>query len=430
MTPQLFETPQKRWASNKYAGKAIIKVLEKIYNFSFSTKQLESIVKWWELWRSNPKDYTNWSQLLFEQQLKKIQVARVLTIEDLNKITQSSFYEKKHRVICLEALKKVKRLRTIYRLKIAPKLSIESELHYLENIPFGHKELGNLPKIFKIEKADLLLDFIHKKTQSLASTQLSTLYNNLFRQSWFKDYVSSGQIKTAERDYIKTLFEKYLAESTFLTEFEEKNTQINILYLEHAYQSLKEKLQVIAQDSLQKEIHIDYLKDILSRIAFHEIIIAFPVLQELHATAPTLFDFLNRDFGLPIFDFEDNQQLELLHNQLKTHTEFQFYQQQLLQFGLPILKKNKTLDFKKVYELLTFDLVVPFIGEGGKFRDYYAYGLVKLLELHFKTTLGFSDKLNENQTFYTYTSLKRVNAWKAFLIEKGLIMEVANRSFN
>ena len=79
--------------------------------------------------------------------------------------------------------------------------------------------------------------------------------------------------------------------------------------------------------------------------------------------------------------------------------------------------------------LLAYDLVVPFLGEGGKYRDYYTYGLVKLLELHFETTLGFHPKLNENQTFYTFNSYKRVEAWKVFLILEGYVKDIDKQSF-
>jgi len=79
--------------------------------------------------------------------------------------------------------------------------------------------------------------------------------------------------------------------------------------------------------------------------------------------------------------------------------------------------------------LLSYDLVVPFLGEGGKYRDYYTYGLVKLLELHFKTTLDFHPKLNENQTFYTFNSYKRVMAWRSFLLDKGMAVKGEGRPF-
>ena len=107
-----------------------------------------------------------------------------------------------------------------------------------------------------------------------------------------------------------------------------------------------------------------------------------------------------------------------IYSQLKSHTEYEFYEHTLTDFGLPILNKNGSLNFQKIVQLLEYDLVVPFIGDGGQYRDFYAFGLVKLLESHFKTTLGFHPKLNENQTFYTFNSNKRVVAWKAYL--KGL----------
>jgi hypothetical protein len=64
---------------------------------------------------------------------------------------------------------------------------------------------------------------------------------------------------------------------------------------------------------------------------------------------------------------------------------------------------------------------MPFVGSGGKKRDYYTYGLIKLLEMHFQTRLGFHEKLNENQTFYTFNASKRANSWMQYLVKNGWI---------
>lgn len=138
---------------------------------------------------------------------------------------------------------------------------------------------------------------------------------------------------------------------------------------------------------------------------------------------------MNRDFGLPIFDIPTEKDALKIMNRLSNSNELEFYEQTLLEFGLPIVKEPGQLDFEKIYELLSYDLVAPFLGEGGKYRDYYTYGLVKLLELHFKTTLDFHPKLNENQTFYTFNSYKRVTAWRKYLLDNGIVKASNARPF-
>ena len=57
---------------------------------------------------------------------------------------------------------------------------------------------------------------------------------------------------------------------------------------------------------------------------------------------------------------------------------------------------------------------------GGK-RDYYTYGIIKVLELHFDDRLGFHQKLNESQTFYDFSSSKRAAAWIQYLEQQSLV---------
>ncbi len=429
MIPQLFETPQRQWAANKHAGIALVKVLEKVYQFSFSSKRQESITRWWKLWNTIPENYADWSTYLFQQQLEKVRTKDKLSINDINSVAQSSFYKEEYRTLCLESLQKVDKSRTIYRLQIKPKISVKTELKYLADIDFSPRELGNLPKMFEVDDPKKLLAFLTKKSKDADNEAKSALYNTLFRQAWFINHITSGQISPEKCDAIKLVFYQYLSQSTFLTEYEEQNTQLNIVHLENAYLSLKEKLNRIAKDSLNDAIRYDYLNATLSRMEFPQIMVAFPILKDLQIANKNLFLFLNRDFGLPIFEVPTEEVAQNLLKQLNHSSEFEFYEQTLTAFGLAITKKSGALDFNKIYEILTYDLVVPFLGDGGKYRDYYTYGLVKLLELHFKTTLGFHPKLNENQTFYTFNSYNRVVAWRTYLVEKGLVENVDNQSF-
>lgn len=429
MVPQLFEVPQKQWTANKYAGIALLKVLEKVYQFSFETKNQESINRWWKLWNTIPDKYIEWSEFLFQQQLSQLRTADKLTINDINKITKSTYYQPKYRILCLENLHKIKKSRTIYRLEISPLLSTETEMKYMEAIDFSAKELANVPKMFVRDNPEKLLTFIQKKAAKSTIAAKSALYNSLFRQAWFLDHVTSGEIAPEKCNAIKFIFYQYLSKSTFLTEYEEQTTQLNIVHLENAFLSFKEKLIGISKDSLNEAIRYDYLDATLSKIEFPEILVAFSVLKDLQIADKNLFLFLNRDFGLPIFKVPTEKDAQRIMNRLSSNNEYEFYEQTLMEFGLPILNKSGTLDFEKIHELLSYDLVVPFLGEGGKYRDFYTYGLVKLLELHFKTTLDFHPKLNENQTFYTFNSYKRVIAWRQYLLDNGLAKKGKGNSF-
>jgi len=132
------------------------------------------------------------------------------------------------------------------------------------------------------------------------------------------------------------------------------------------------------------------------------------------------YDFLHKDFGLPIFDLEDPADRLTFATKHKQENEFDFYKYYLKNYGVDFLDEKEELDFNKIYDILSFDIVSPFVGSGGGKRDDYVYGIIKLLEIHFDTRLGFHEKLNEAQSFYTYTSSKRAKAWKTQLEKKNL----------
>ena len=176
-----------------------------------------------------------------------------------------------------------------------------------------------------------------------------------------------------------------------------------------------------------------WLNIIFADIKFEEIKTIFPSLSVLQSfEEEAVFKFIYKDFGLPIFDLASKEQTDLLEKRLKTLSERKVYQKYLTEFGIDFKQKNSKLDFQKIYDILKYDLVIPFIGEGGQYRDYYVYAIIKLLELHFKTSLGFSDKLNDYQTFFQFNSFARVKAWKKYLLDHKYVKQKSNNipSFN
>jgi len=174
-------------------------------------------------------------------------------------------------------------------------------------------------------------------------------------------------------------------------------------------------------------------QSIIARASYDEVGIIITMIHELSTSQnfqPLLF--LQRDFGLPIYNLEDEEvRMEVIEHHSKMK-ELDFYKYYLKSFGVDFLSKKNRLDFQKIYDLLQYEIVSPFVGGGGGHRDQFTYGLIKVLELHFKTRLGFNEKLNENQTFYSYTSTKRAKAWRSYLIDNQLvkIKENAPSSFN
>ena len=209
----------------------------------------------------------------------------------------------------------------------------------------------------------------------------------------------------------------YLQESEFISEFEEQATIRNITLLENLGKTLEEKILSTLHMDADQNSKASIEEAILSRIRFEDIPKVAKYFHQLSILKQ--YNFLNKDFGLPIFNLHDPDTQQAFLTNYKNMTPRQLYEHYLEIFGVKFKTLSGDLDFKKIYQILQYDIVMPFVGSGGKKRDLFTYGLIKLLELHFETRLGFHEKLNENQTFYTYTASKRANSWMQYLVDNG-----------
>ena len=431
LVPELFKIPLYNWEENPSAAKVVVKILEEVYAYSYSKNATTSLKKWYELWESSKSDYLNWGKQLFELQLQELSTKEEISIKNINTITQSIYYQPAYRTICLEALKKVEKSRSIPQLAIEPLLSVKEELQYLAPIAFSYRELDNLAKTVLIDDPLKWLGFLSEQSQSFNIDQKGYLLNNLFRQEWLFQMTAGSALPEAYRKKMIEQLEAYLNESEYLTEFEEEATQLNILLLLHNNQPLVNKLMVLNEANLDLKVKKKWLDIIFARMEFEEIGQIFEHLPNLtDFDESTIMPLIHRDFGIPFFEIDETA-FKLFQEQFSTATTKEIYEYYLGKFNVDYKHKNGKLDFKKIYAILNFDLVVPFVGQGGQYRDYYVYALIKVLELHYKTTLGFSPKLNEYQTFFQFNSFARVKAWKQFLIEKGHVKPFSVKpSFN
>jgi len=433
IVPELFSTPKEHWESNASAAKVIVKILESIYGYSFSKNPEESLVEWYALWESKETSYAEWGKRLFLMQIEELKTQDKIRIGDINSVSRSSEYLPEHRAVCLEALRKIEKTRSISQLSIQPLISVDKELHYLANIPFSHRNLDNLSKILAIDNPIKLLNYMLVQMQAYTVDERGFLLNDLLRQDWLFQLINKKNFSNHIKQILSSYLENYLNESEYLTEFEEQATQLNLLLLRHNEHDLREKLMVLSDANLEYKVKEKWLDIIFADIKYEEIKYVFPNLTGLESFEDKeIFKFIYKDFGLPIFDLDKKGQMALLEKRLKTMSQRKVYEKYLVEFGIDFKQRNGKLDFQKMYDILKYDLVIPFVGEGGQYRDYHVYAIIKLLELRFKTSLDFSDKLNDYQTFFQFNSFARVKAWKEFLLEHRHVKGKSNTvpSFN
>ena len=403
----------------------LVPIMENIYNYSFprnGTSKKFNVVPWIEKWEKDGTNYLTWIDQFFKEKLLSLKNSATLEIEDINQITESPHFNLNYKKVCLEALHKVKPIKDIRRLNIKPKLSVKEDLVYFQDLPFTYKALDDIPKLFVVDDPSAMLTFLEKAALQFDPTDRGSFYNNLFRADWFVNHLSSGKITAKTTDEIKVILDRYYEESEYLSEFEEQAIQLNIAKLENAQKSLEDQLLASIKINTDDISRMKIQQDIIARVSYEQLPKVVQLLPKLNIDLKNHSNsFLSTDFGLPIFDLSSNKVIKELLTKHENLSEYDFYLFYLNQFGIDFQNNAGDLDYQKIYEILKYDIITPFVSSSGGKRDYYTYGIIKLLELKFNDRLGFHEKLNESQTFYSFSSSKRANAWMQYLEKEGLV---------
>ena len=426
---------QKKYDVEFTIADAIVIVIEGVYDMHFvpaeKNKRFDTD-RWRAMWKKDKKNYKKWHAQFFNEKIEKLVSVEKLKYKDLNSIFGSPYFEAAHLPKCLEALKKIRPLKNIRRIKTPEKLSVKEHLKYFEGFDLGYKDLDNIPKLFEVDDASQLFNYLVERTSKFeTSSELGTFWNSIFRQPWFSAFISDDKKMTSENkealQNIKIILESYLEESDFLSEYEDQVTHMNIDQLTLMGKSLKEQLELSIKSNRDQVTKALVQQSIVARTSYQDIGIVLKTIDQLSSSEnfkPLLF--LQKDFGIPVVNLDDSKVRTELINEHAKLSEYDFYKNNLLNFGLDFLNEKGKLDFEKIDNLLQYEIVTPFAGGGGSTRDQFTYGVIKLLELHFKTRLGFHEKLNENQTFYSYSSNKRADTWRKYLSDNNLVTVKTN----
>lgn len=134
------------------------------------------------------------------------------------------------------------------------------------------------------------------------------------------------------------------------------------------------------------------------------------------------YSFLERDFGFFLIkDFVNKEERENFLKIHTTNTEENLYKYYLDKAGIDYKNTDGSLDYDKIFELIKFDVIQPYIGSYK--TDNEVYSLIKLLEIEFKTRLGYPNKLCNSADVYGCDSSERRWDWMKFLIDKNLLKQ-------
>jgi hypothetical protein len=145
------------------------------------------------------------------------------------------------------------------------------------------------------------------------------------------------------------------------------------------------------------------------------------------------FWIIENDFGLDVSHSSRQEAMDFLKI-YHSKTEYEVYEFYFEKTGLKGLDKAGNFIYEEVYDVLKFGVVDAFVGGGGSRREDGIYPLIRMLELKFKTRLGYPEKFCESEGVYSCNCTDRAKAWLHFLEEKGYVKpdktEPVSISFN
>ncbi len=201
----------------------------------------------------------------------------------------------------------------------------------------------------------------------------------------------------------------------------EGNTNYEVKDLEKTLSELTKNVQ----DSSKTD---DAISDVLSQITYSQIPAALAAIENYpFQTDWKKYSFMVRDWGFFMAgNFNEKETREEFLKIYSKLSEYQLYAYYLDQADIHYKTIANELDYDKIYELLKHDVVVAFAGGGGGTQDNEVYALVKLLELTFKTTLGFPNKLCNSNNIYGCNSGPRAKSWMQYMAARKLLKQQHN----
>lgn len=396
----------------------VVNLLENIYSHALKVEDKRTM--WRKMWYKDGKNFRQWDIQFFEEQIKYLNTTENPSIEDIVEVTKSKHFSTKDKSLVINCLKKISPFSDIRAFKSKIPFKSSEDLPAFDSLSISAKDLDDFIKIFEVDNDSAMWKFINIKTKDYSIDDLGLFYNSLFKIDWFSKQIFNERISNYQKNLAIETLQSYLTNSELISEFEEQTTLRHVAELQNIGLSLSEKIESSLTLDISEDAKATIQEAILMRISYDQIATVSEYFEQLSKKAgynPT--NFLYKDFGIPIFNPDKEAIAEFIthHNTMKQLDLYKFY---LKKFGVDFTNENDELDFKKIHSILKFEIVTPFTG-GGYQRDYFTYGIIKVLELYFKTRLGFHEKLNENQSFYTYSPAKRAVKWMQYLEDNNLV---------
>jgi hypothetical protein len=324
-------------------------------------------------------------------------------------------------------LKKWPRPEMLKQVILMEKLNTSEDLQYFETIFKKPEDLTDVWNWYQTENPAALIEWFRKKLDHLDQVKKGGLFFSFLRAEPIRNWLVQHADQIPNRQEILLAIEAWNQAQDYLSEYEEGQMQLIILFLDFAEQETVNKIAATCAipDEGQKAFMQQTILAPINQEDLDKIKGLFTCLAHEYPDEPVLFKVM-RNLGLPPVTIDAKGQPINFNSDINT-----LIINGLNQLGVPIYQPGTSaLNYTKVVEILESELITPFVGGGGVRRDAYVYVTIKLLEKVHRTTLGFHPKLNENQTFFTYNATDRAKAWLQFLKKNALYPAKPSRALS
>ncbi|HVU56590.1 MAG TPA: hypothetical protein VHD83_16110 [Puia sp.] len=191
---------------------------------------------------------------------------------------------------------------------------------------------------------------------------------------------------------------------------------------DYTISDLKKEFDEALHDAKKSEFAISA---VISKISYDQIGQVLDLMKKDSLLGKNIYNFLERDFGLPI-TAHDTAAQRLFREDYSHLDEYHLYEKYLRRLNPAYYFDKEHSDFHRIYDILKYDVVDAFTGGGGSRREDGIYMLIKLLELHFNTRLGFPKKLCNAAGIWGCNCTDRAKYWMHYLEQEGLVQPDKN----
>ena len=337
----------------------------------------------------------------------------------INAITMHPGFKIESEKMWLRALlKKWPHTNMLTNIALSEKLSAKTDIGFFETIFTKPDDLGMIWRWYQSDDMGALIGKYQSFISNYSQEEQGGYIFNFLRaepvQQWLLNF---GSQLSGKQEILEAINAWYINQD-YLSEYDEGEVKLILLLIEFAGEPLANKLAVTCAIPSQGQKAF-MQRAILASVRYSDLAQISDFLQclaEEPNEEPVLYKTL-RHLGLPpVIRTLDGKPLPFNKTLLESIV------QGIELLGIPLFMPNShELNYTEVQHILQYERVIPFVGGGGAIRDWYVFSTIKLLEQMHGTSLGFHPKLNEDQSFFTYNSTDRAEAWLKYLQEKGLI---------